>query len=65
MTETGDVKKGRGTGWIIAASAVYAFALFGLVRPVGADELGYKLLAVVVWAIVGTVLLLRGLRKRR
>ncbi|AGW41744.1 D-alanyl-D-alanine carboxypeptidase [Leifsonia xyli subsp. cynodontis DSM 46306] len=65
MTESKDVKKGRGTGWIIAAAAVYAWGLGILVRPVGTDEFGYKLFAVVFCAVVGTVLLLRGLRKRR
>jgi hypothetical protein len=62
MTETPDVKKGRGTGWIVAAAAVYVWGLLVLVQPAG--EFVYKAVGVIVLATLGTWFLLRGLRKR-
>lgn len=65
MTEMQDVKKSRGTGWIIAAAVLYAFALYGLVQAVSPQRTGYEVFGVLLWTAVATALLLRGLRSRR
>lgn len=65
MTETPNTNARRGTGWIIAAAIVYAFALYGVMRSIAPDRTGYEIVGVLFWAAVGTGLLLRGLRLRR
>lgn len=65
MTETPNTKTRRGAGWIIAAVIVYAFALYGVVRLIAPDRTGYEVIGVLLWAAVGTALLLRGLSLRR
>lgn len=65
MTEMQGAKERRGTGWLIAAAIVYAFALYGVVRSIAPDRTGYEIVGVLFWAAVGTGLLLRGLRLRR
>lgn len=71
MSETQDVKR-RGTGWIIGAAVAYAICLLQLVTTPfaiagGSDGayIGGKVFAVVLFALLGTGLLLLGLRRRR